>query len=182
MGHLVMGMWLLLQAESNPPSIKMVEQLTGILIPVAFFAMIVVIVWLKVRKSQAETTARAEFHKHLVEKFASGKEFADFLGTPGGQRLVQGAWLPQVNTSLSAKERILKAVKAGVVLTVMGLGTLPLYWLEGVDNEIIIPAVVMLALGIGFLISAAITYRLSEKMGLLRENGPGDVNASGSQP
>ena len=135
---------------------------TEILVPLAFFAMIVLIVWLLVRKSQAQTRARMEFHTQLLGKFTSGSEFAAFLGSKGGQRLLEGLWWQQVN----AKERILKAMGAGVVLTVLGLGALGLSWRTG---GFVYPGVLSLALGVGFLISTGIAYRLSKKWDLLKD-------------
>ncbi len=142
---------------------------TEILVPFALFAMIVLIVWLLVRRSQAQARARMEFHKQLLGKFTSGSEFAAFLGSKGGQRLLEGLWSQQVN----AKERILKAMGAGVVLTVLGLGALGLSWRTG---GFLYPGVLSLALGVGFLIATVISYRLSKKWGLLRdkESSPED--------
>jgi hypothetical protein len=67
---------------------------------------------------------------------------------------------------VNAKERIIKNMQGGVVLTVLGLGALGL----SIRNHgMIIPGALVFALGAGFLISTAISYRLSKKLGLLQE-------------
>ena len=148
--------------------------LTGVLallVPFAFFALVALLIWLIYRNSQSKTRARMEFHTQLLGKFTSGSEFAAFLGSKGGQRFLEGLWSQQVN----AKERILKAMGAGVVLTVLGLGLLGLSWRTG---GFVFPGVLLLALGVGFLISTGISYRLSKKWDLLRDKEP----APGSEP
>ena len=134
----------------------------ALLTPFGFFALIALVIWLIYRNSQAKTRARMEFHTQLLGKFTSGGEFAAFLGSKGGQRLLEGLWSQQVN----AKERILKTMRSGVVLTVLGLGLLGLSWGTG---DFVFPGVFLLALGVGFLISTGISYRLSKKWDLLKD-------------
>jgi len=136
--------------------------MTGLLVPLGFFALVVMIVWLLIRKNQARTRTRAEFHRQLLEKFSSGREFAEFLEGKGSQRLLEDLWSERLN----AKERILRGLGAGVVLTVLGLGILGLSWKTA---NLLYPAVLFLALGLGFLISTGVSYRLSKKWDLLRD-------------
>jgi len=152
------------------------EMLVALLVPISFFATMGFVGWLLYRRSQARMRARMEFHGQVLSKFSSGQEFAAFLNTPGSQQILEGMWGGQVNL----KERLLKHTRLGAIFSVMGLGLLVLSFFD--DKDYAFLAVLALGLGIGFLISARVSYRLSEKMGLLRENGPGDVNASGSQP
>lgn len=121
--------------------------------------------------------ARMEFHQQVLAKFTSGQEFAQFLNTKGSQQLLEGMWGGQVNF----KERLLKHVRLGAIFGVLGLGLLALAIFTSDDGYGFL-AVLCLGLGIGFLVSARVSYRLSEKMGLLRENGSGGVSAPGSQP
>ena len=134
----------------------------ALLTPFGFFALIALVIWLIYRNSQAKTRARMEFHTQLLGKFTSGSEFAAFFGSKGGQRLLEGLWSQQMN----AKERILRAMRAGVVLTVLGLGLLGLSWRTG---GFVFLGVLLLALGVGFLISTGISYRLSKKWDLPKD-------------
>ena len=47
--------------------------IVGALIPIAFFAMIVLIIFVIARRRQAALQARAEFQKQILDKFSSGK-------------------------------------------------------------------------------------------------------------
>jgi hypothetical protein len=64
----------------------------------------------------------------------------------------------------------LTAVQRGVVLTVVGVGVLLLsltIYEQAVEEFIRIGGVVLLALGIGYLGSSAISYRMAKSIGLL---------------
>ena len=153
------------------PSDWRTPAVVAVLTPFGLFALLGLIGWLLFRRGQMQTQARMEFHKQLLEKFTSGREFSEFLESKGSQRLLEGLWSSKVN----AKERILQSTRWGVVLTALGAGGLGVSWWE---DSLLIPGVLATALGAGFLISTAISYRLSRNLGLLRdqesssENGP----------
>lgn len=127
-----------------------------VLIPIAFFAMIALIVFVIARRRQAEIQARAEFQKQILDKFGSGKEFADFLGTEGSQRFLAALSSP----AAGARYRILRTMRGGIVVTVLGIGFL---LLTGLRHGFVVPGVLLLALGVGLLISAAASYHFSKK-------------------
>ncbi|SRR6266849_3614181 len=141
----------------------------ALLIPFAFFVAVVVIIWLLLRQRQARTQVRAEFHKQLLDKFSSGREFADFLETKGSQRFLEELW----SQKMGPKEQTLRCVRNGTILTVLGLGMLGLSWIR---HGFLIPAVLALALGVGYLISTAISHRLSKQW----EKEPGSEQARSS--
>jgi hypothetical protein len=156
-------------AQSGPfnpnwPSV-LTSAVMPLLVTLGFFALVLMVVWLLVRKSQARTQARADFYRQVLDKFSSGREFAEFLEGKGSQRLLEDLWSERLN----AKERILRRLGTGVVLTVLGLGILGLTWKNA---NLLYLAVLFLALGLGFLISTGVSYRLSKKWGLLREEEP----------
>ena len=117
--------------------------------------MIVMIVWLASRAKQANVQARTELHKHLLDKFGSGTELAQFLETEGGRKMIGDLGKDRS----SPKERALKLVIAGTVLTCLGAGFLILMY---EDQELLIPGGLCIALGIGLLIGAFATLRLSK--------------------
>jgi hypothetical protein len=128
----------------------------ALLVPFAFFATIVAIFWLFIRQRQARIQARIQFQKQLLDKFSSGREFAEFLGSEGSQQFLQEFW----SQSRGPREPILSALRNGIVLAVLGLGMLGLSLTR---RGFLVPAVLVLALGVGFLISMAISYRLSKQ-------------------
>ncbi len=126
----------------------------ALLVPFAFFATIILIIWLFLLYRRSQIQARADFHKHLLDKFASGREFADFLGSDASQR-----FLDEIG-SRGPKEQILSSMRNGVVLAVLGLGLLGL---ATARRGFLIPGVLVLALGAGFLIATAVSCRLSNQ-------------------
>ena len=50
----------------------------GALVPVAMFAMVAVVVWLKYRHRQAQVQVQAELRKQMLDKFGTGAELAAF--------------------------------------------------------------------------------------------------------
>jgi len=127
-----------------------------ILIPIAFFAMIVLVVFVVARRRQAELRARAEFQKQILDKFSSGKEFAEFVSSEGSQRFL--ATLSA--QTMAPRHRVLRGMRGGIVLAVLGLGFL---LLAGLRHGFVVPGVLCLALGAGLLISAAASYHFSKK-------------------
>lgn len=178
---------LLLQAVPTNPDQMTVEQFNrqialeamrkgppggaGILVPIALFAMILVIVWLGTRRRQAEIRARAEFHKQLLDKFGSGREFSEFLESKGSQRFLNELW----SQGAGQTNRVLRAMQNGIVLTMLGLGFLALSHMR---RGFVTPGVLVLALGIGFLLSAVIAHQLSKKLGGSSGAGPDDASLS----
>jgi hypothetical protein len=127
-----------------------------VLIPIAFFAMIALIVFVIARRRQAEIRARAEFQKQILDKFGSGKEFADFLGTEASQRF----FATLSASSMGPRYRILGTMRCGITVAVLGIGFL---LLTGLRHGFVVPGVLLLALGAGLLISAATSYHFSKK-------------------
>ena len=133
------------------------------LIPIALFAMIVLIVFVIARRRQAELRARAEFQKQILDKFGSGKEFVEFLGSEGSQRFL--ATLS--SQGMGPRYRVLRTMRGGITLAVLGIGFL---LLTALRRGFIVPGVLLLALGAGLLLSAAVSYYFSKKWG---SGGPG---------
>jgi hypothetical protein len=163
--------------EVNAPWQSTGANLVAILVPMSFFGVIGLMAWLFYRRGQTRMQTRTEFHQQVLSKFTSGQEFAAFLNSPGSQQLLEGMWGERVDL----KARLLKHVRLGAVFGVVGLGFLGLTFFENSGWGFL--AVVCLGIGIGFLISARVSYRLAEKMGLLQKQDTGDsANSAGPQP
>ena len=142
--------------------------LTGILVPLGLFAMIFGIIWLRWRQQQALYQTRAEFHKQLLDKFATGRDFSEFLESKGSQRFLEELW----SQGAQPKE---KTLRNGIVVAMLGLSMLALTWVE---KDFVIPGVMLVAVGAGFLIAFAISRRLSKSRNLANDPGPGNLPAS----
>ena len=135
-----------------------------VLVPIAFFALVVLIAWIAYLARKHNTHERAELRKHLLDKFNSGQDLTQFLATPQGQNFLREL---EIRKGSSAKDRILRAIVTGIVLSLLGLGFLALLRYE---HDLIFAGVIFLAIGIGFLIAAGVSYWLSKKWGIFEES------------
>ena len=122
--------------------------------------------WLHVSKVQTEA------HTKLLDRFTSHEDLLAYIQTPAGRRFLEAApALPDVAPSAVAAPigRVLWSAQAGMVLTFAGLGLNIVS--SRVMDELAPPLVVVgglaIALGIGFVVSAAVAYVLSRRLGLL---------------
>jgi hypothetical protein len=105
--------------------------------------------------------AAGELHSRLLDKFGSAREVVDFLQTPGGAQFVESISSDRENPASG----ILRSTHRGIILTVLASGCLGLHWhYYGRDNPFLVIGVVLLCLGIGFLISAAVSHRLARTL------------------
>lgn len=107
---------------------------------------------------------QAEIQGRLLERFADAAELAEFLSGPAGERFLESATFERSRPH----GRILGSIQAGIVIT---LTAIALLWLEGRwphDEEgFLFLGAVGLAIGIGFLLSAGVSYALSKAWGLM---------------
>ena len=145
------------------------EDLAPMIVGVFFFLVsgFIVKVALEYRSKMRVMKARADTHTHLVDKFGSAPEFVQFLQTEGGRSLLENITSEQS----PAAQGILGSIQKGSLLTVLGLGLLLLGSFAQVGREgsatLHISGAIGLSLGIGYLISAGISYRLSKAWGLM---------------
>ncbi len=148
----------------------MSEQAVILVIFLSLFGVVAWFLWLDSKRKHAFITARAELQNRLLEKFASPQDVAQFLQTEGGRRFLQGL----TSEHRPAGRRILWAMQIGVVLSCLGLAAIGLGLMYpehgGGANPGIIMGILGLSLGVGFLVSAAISYRLSVNWGILETN------------
>ena len=133
-------------------------EVIGTLIPFGAFVMIVFIVWFITRQKQARVQARTELHKHLLDRFGSGTELAQFLETEGGKKMIEDLGKADVSpegTRPKTRDRWNCSDVPGSGLSGSNLsGAGPCH-----------TGGLLLAIGIGFLIGAFVTLRLSNQEG-----------------
>jgi hypothetical protein len=139
-------------------------------IPLAGMALTGFVVWLLVAgwKHRTETRAAAEFNTRLLERISSFKDFSDFVQSEQGAKMMRGI-SSEVRSSGPA-DRILRAVSAGIVITMLGLGLCFMAIFVNSGAAVFLGGVTT-ALGIGFLMSAAVSYRIAKSIGLVEPSG-----------
>lgn len=128
--------------------------------------------WLRLSKVQTEA------HTKLLDRFSSNEDLLTYIQSSAGRRFLEAAPIP-VDAGPRAMSapigRILWSVQAGFVLA---LGGLALMWVSfrvgasspgmaEVATPLFVIGVLAVGLGAGFVVSAAVAYGLSRRLGLL---------------
>jgi hypothetical protein len=119
------------------------------------------------------------FHGKIIDRVGSIKDFNDFLQTPGGMQFMNA--ITGDKGPNGPRERILRAVQTGIVLSTVGGGCLLLSDMFQYEASDIftVAGVILLSLGIGFLLAAGAAYGLSKRLGVLQPaNLGGDSHVS----
>ncbi len=137
--------------------------LGSVLIPIAFFAMIVVVVWLGTGTWRRVTDRRAELIRQLIDKFSTGEAFAQAMQSPEGSKLADALSLSREQP----KRAWVGLFVPGSILTALGLGFVLLSFMMDVVYRI--PAVVIGSVGVALLVSSYVAWRVDRD-----ESGEGD--------
>lgn len=122
--------------------------------------------WTKVFNMQNQV------HTKLIDKFSTSQELNAYMETDAGKRFLEAAPIP-VNLGTeqrvpNAVARVLTPVQIGIVLVLLGIGFLLLRHAEpDMETPMLVLGTVILMPGIGFIISAGITWVLATRMGLM---------------
>jgi hypothetical protein len=118
-------------------------------------------------------TLQNEVHAKLIDKFSSNQELAAYMETDAGKRFLEAAPIP-VNLGAdrrvpNAVARVLTPIQIGVVLVLLGVGFLMLCRVSNDHDAQIMRVLGTLILmpGLGFIISAGITWVLATRLGLM---------------
>lgn len=125
--------------------------------------------WSRIFKLQSEV------HGRLIDKFSSNQELTGYMETEAGKRFLEAAPIPvgfeKDQPMPNAIARVLTPLQIGVVLVLLGIG---FFLLRNVRIEMHEPMLVLgtiaLMPGIGFIISAGITWVLAGRLGLIPDS------------
>ena len=121
--------------------------------------------WSRISKVQAEV------HNKLMDRLTANEDLLAYIQTPAGKRFLESApiTLDGAPRAVSAPiSRILWSVQVGLVLAAAGFG---LEYVSGsIDKTVSQPlfamGVLAISIGIGFVLSAIVSYVLSRRLGL----------------
>lgn len=121
-------------------------------------------VWLYSRRRQERMRAELEVRRRMLEKFGTAEELTAFLASEGGRK-----FLEDLSTEhASHADKILDSVKRGTILTLLGIGLWSLVAWEPNDLQPLgVFGTIAMTIGLGYLASAAVSYRFSKRWGLL---------------
>lgn len=161
------------------------EILAGIGAFLAFLTMVSVVVWLAregigYRRWLRATRIQTDAHMKLVDRLASNEDLMSYMQSTAGQRFLTASLGSPATVEAAPHivgapfNRILWSVQAGIVLAAAGGGL----WFakNGVIDEVAqalqVVAILAMALGIGFVVSAFASYALSRQLGLVQPQAP----------
>jgi hypothetical protein len=120
--------------------------------------------WLRLTKIQTEA------HNKLLDRLTANEELVAYMQSPAGQRFLESAPIATEGPrAISAPVgRILWSLQAGFVLALAGLGLqfASARVIEEVQLPLWVVGILAMALGVGFLVSAVVSYALSRRLGL----------------
>jgi len=147
----------------------------GFMILFVFSTAIGVIIWLirtiiEQRRWTQLSRVQTEVHGKLLDRLTSNDELLRYIDTPAGRRFLESAPIPLEGARpMSAPVgRILWSVKTGLVVAAAGIGLQIVSF--NVDKEAAQPmsalGIIALCVGLGFVLSAVVSYILSRRLKL----------------
>jgi hypothetical protein len=153
------------------------EALAPIAACVAFACFLWALVWLirqflENRRWSRIFKLQSEVHGRLIDKFSSTQELAAYMGTEAGRRFLEAAPIPvgfePEQRVPNAIARVLTPLQVGIVLVLLGVGFFMLRDIHPDAHEpMLILGTIALMPGLGFIISAGITWVLAGRLGLM---------------
>lgn len=119
---------------------------------------------------------QTDVHGRLIERFGTSQEVLTYMGTDAGKRFLEATPIAvgfeRQAPVPSPVAKVLTPLQIGVVMTLLGIGLLSLRHsvAEGGSALLVIGTVVLMP-GIGFIISAGITWVLARHLGLMPDSG-----------
>jgi hypothetical protein len=168
------------QLVQNRDSWSASETLQPTLALLAFACFLGALIWLirqflENRRWGRIFKLQSEVHGRLIDKFGSNQELSGYMETEAGKRFLEAAPIPvgfePQQRVPNAVARVLTPLQIGIVLVLLGVG---FFMLRNVRTEMHDPMLVFgtiaLMPGLGFIISAGITWFLAGRLGLMPEH------------
>ena len=152
----------------------------GIAIFLSILTAVMLFAWLvrtliDYRRWHRLSKIQTDVHTKLLDRFNSNEDLLAYMQSPSGQRFLESAPIPvdmgprSINAPIG---RIMWSVQTGLVLAFAGIG---LYFAfselstEKIAEPFFVVSVLAIALGLGFIASAGVSYALSQRLGLFAD-------------
>jgi hypothetical protein len=130
--------------------------------------------WLRASRVQAEV------HSKLMDRMTTNEELLAYVQSPAGRRFLESAPLPESDAPRGAPVGpIIWSMMAGIVLATSGIGfRYSAQWIANEANQAFtVVGVIILALGVGFILSAVMAYLVSSRLGLFPPRRTADAGS-----
>jgi hypothetical protein len=150
------------------------EELLSWFIPFSVFVcMLLAVLWvvrtiLENRRWNKSFKVHEDVHTKLIDKFASGQELTAYMESDAGRRLLEWA-PPSIEGRMPfAAGRILWSLQAGLILGLAGVGLVSVrHYVPDAAQPLLVFGMLGLTIGLGFCLSAVLSYGISKHLGLL---------------
>ena len=130
-------------------------------LPFLTLLLVWLVLYLNQNRQRARSEARRDVQLALLNKFETGEQITTFLATAEGRQLLDEIGGPQEDP----RQKTIGLAIGGCILSSIAAGFAILSAMRSTGN-LLIPAAVIGATGIGLFIAAAVTYNISKKLGL----------------
>lgn len=152
-----------------------VEHTTDYLAFIALLAVFAAALWLlrlfvENRRWGRTMNLQAELHNKLLDKFGNSQELLTYMNSEAGRRLLQAGPAAEADLPSPAKlalSRILLPLQLGAVLFLLGAGCLSFQGEPGIELKARVFGILGVMAGLGFIISAGLSYLMAWRLGLL---------------
>jgi len=160
------------------------ERVMQLIVPyLVFVCVLAAVLWLiyvllQNRRWTRASRLQVEAHTKLMDRFGSNQELLAYMQSEAGRRFLEAAPIPmdiEAGQRLpNVVSRVLLSLQVGVVLGLLGFGLL--FLRRALPHEgapLLVIGTVFLMPGLGFVVSAVITWVLAGKLGLMPGVEPG---------
>lgn len=159
--------------------------------PLVFVLVLAALLWmvrvfLENRRWNRVFQAQSGMQAKLLERFGSSEDLLAFLRTDEGRKALE---LPPIPVALehgirsgSPVGRVLLSMQVGILLTLAGAGlvNLRVNFAPDAARPLLVFGTLALVVGIGFILSAAVSYGLARHLGLLPQK-PAKPSGNGTE-
>jgi hypothetical protein len=164
------------QQQQEPNAPRVIRELTGVLVPLGCLAALVWVIYIvfQNRRWNRAFKQQSEIHGRLIEKLGTSQELVAYMETEAGKRFLMASPVaagPEFGQQMpNTVSRVLTSLSTGIVLTLVGVGFL-LLRNAGPDTPepMLITGTLLLMPGLGFILSAGVTWVLAQRLGLMPE-------------
>lgn len=155
---------------------------------VLFLCVLAALLWLirlflENRRWNRVLRLQTEIHTKLIDRFSSTQELLSYAGTDAGRHFLEASPITldaqQTQPMPNAVARILTPLQVGIVLTLLGIGLLLLrHSLPDAAPPLLVFGTIALMPGLGFILSAGISWILAGRLGLMPSGNTGRHNGA----
>ena len=173
------AVWPEMTTISTPRSAA-TEFVSDVMPLLAFVSFLVAAFWitrqlLDNRRWSRTFKMQSEVHAKLIDRLSTSQELAAYMETDAGRRFLEAApisiGMERQQRMPNAVARVLTPLQAGVVMVLLGIGFFMLrYAGTELSTPMLVLGIITLMPGIGFILSAGITWVLAGRLGLIPDN------------